>query len=86
MYLISDNNPLRDIIWKFVRYFGAFDISIAMIPIKSLLFVFVVYVLCALVDKVRMALFIHLYQIKPVEELLVWLDDKWNSIFGTMSK
>ena len=86
VYLISDNNPLRDIIWKFVRYFGAFDISIAMIPIKSLLFVFVVYVLCALVDKVRMALFIYLYQIKPVKELLVWLDDKWNSIFGTMSK
>lgn len=82
VYLISDNNPLRDVIWEIVYVFGAFDGPIVLIPIKSLLFVIVVFIICALIDKVRILLFNQIYQTKPVKKLLRLLDDKWNSIFG----
>lgn len=86
VYLISDNNPLRDVIWKIVYVFGAFDGSIILIPIKSLLFVLVVFVICALIDKVRMILFNQIYHTKPVKKSLRLLDDKWNSIFGIVNE
>lgn len=86
VYLISDNNPLRDAIWKMVYDFGTFDSSIVLIPIKSLLFVLVVFIFCALIDKVRMLLFNQVYQTNPVKKFLRLLDDKWNSIFGIVNE
>ena len=81
VYILHDNNYMREIIWNSTLYCKITGSANGVLHIFLMpVIVTIIFIVCVMIEKIRLLISDRIYKSKPCTDLLSKLDDKWNEL------